>query len=573
MSDPSIPSTIPVGETAEAILAAARASGVDHLWFVSGSELTSLQEAASKAKVLGLPSPRLMTMVHEHVALSVAMGEAMITGRPSAVAAHADLGLLHFGGAIHNAFRGGYPILMISGYPATTPDLRTVPVNWLQQRWDQGEIVRQYVKWDHCMTTYDDSTGVVARALQLAMSPPAGPVYLALPPEVTRLQVDREVEVHSAQDLGITSLGSVDGGLVDEIATRILESQSPLLITDRIGRNPRAVQLLDEFATEFAVSVDATRHRMNIRDTHPGTRSTVDVSNADVILVVEHAVPWIPTYIRPRKETWVGVIGSDPAVTEVPLYEIPANLRVVAEPEVFLRDLIEACRRIRRPANAAVIEARSKTLLDLSHRARKDVARQQRNNRILSEANLASSLDRVLEPANILVWECADVGLVERTKPGTLFESGGSSLGWGMAAATGASFARPDQTVVCVCGDGSYMFGAPDSVLWTQKQHDAPVLTVIANNRGYRTGTIKLKNAYPEGYGVREIETAGGMFDPPPDFAAHARAAGCYGRKVVDGNELEAALADAKHVVEHDRTPAIVDVWLPAHVTKSHPLA
>src|SRR6267142_1272073 len=102
-------------EWADAIVAAMKLGGVDNLFFVSGSELSFYQEAIAKAQTKGRPAPRLVTMTHEHVALNAALGNAMVRNQPAATAVHVDVGTLHYGAAIHTAWRGGYPVLMTAG--------------------------------------------------------------------------------------------------------------------------------------------------------------------------------------------------------------------------------------------------------------------------------------------------------------------------------------------------------------------------------------------------------------------------------------------------------------------------
>src|SRR5262249_38488460 len=95
-------------EWSDAVVAAMKLGGIDNLFFVSGAELTFFQEAIAKAHALGRPAPRLVTMMHEHIALNAALGEAMVRGEPSAAAVHVDVGTLHYGAAIHTAWKGGY---------------------------------------------------------------------------------------------------------------------------------------------------------------------------------------------------------------------------------------------------------------------------------------------------------------------------------------------------------------------------------------------------------------------------------------------------------------------------------
>lgn len=559
---------------ADALVASAAASGVRTIWFTSGSELVPLQEATAKADALGLPSPRIVTAIHEHVGMCMAMGESMTVGRPSCVAAHADLGLLNFGGAIHNAAVGGYPLLVLTGYPATSAAERTESVYWKQQRRDQGEIVRQYVKWDYRPGTHEELGVVTARALQVCLSPPQGPVYLAAPSEVLSRRLEEPPVVLSAQDLGVPVLGGGPAGAVTEIARRMLGAESPVVLTDRVGRNPAAVRMLAELAEEFGIAVRATRHRMNLSDDSPAS-APFSLDGCDAVLVLDHPVPWLPTVENPRPDAFVAVVGEDPAATSIPLYEFRATHRVAADVGLFLEGLLEAMRRLRSPSQRERHRAR---WADLTRRKAESLERRarqiERDRRVgvPTPLTVAAAVGGVMGPDDLFAWELADAGAVHRSRPGTMFDKGGSSLGWAVAALIGARYVEPDRPAVCLTGDGSYIFGVTQALLWTQQHLGAPVLTVVCNNRGYRTGTQTLVSRYPHGFAANAGTFAGGQFDPPPDYAAEAEAAGGYGARVVSLSELDDALAAARKATETDRRPAVVDVWLPAHVTGAHPM-
>ncbi|MPZ68557.1 MAG: hypothetical protein GEU71_03405 [Actinobacteria bacterium] len=562
-------------EVAEAIMAGAYLSGARNLWFVSGSELTCFQEAHAKATATGAPTPALVTMMHEHVALSAAMGETMVTGRPAMTAAHADLGLLHYGGALHNALRGGYPVLIMSGYPATTRDLRQVPVFWKQQRWDQGSIVRQYVKWDHKLAPYDDPTLITSRALQVALTAPSGPAYLAVPAEVGPHVIPGNLDVVSADHLGIPRLGGGNKDQVTAIATKLLGAEAPLIVTDRIGNDPTAVELLGRICETFAIAVKASRHRMNIPDDHPSRFASWGLREADVVMVLEDHIPWIPAQEEPGAQAWVAAVGSDPAAFEIPIYEFRANERLTADPREFLLQLEEELLRLRKDRDRHSAEQRWMEIqinMRAHQKGEEQALQRDLTSTTITERALSQAVGEILEPDDILTWELARTEDCPRTQPQTLFDSGGSSLGWGVAAAAGALMADRARTAICMTGDGSYSFGSPDSLLWTQLHHDLPVLTVVFNNRGYRTGTVKLVRDYPEGYSAKGADLTGGTFDPPPDYSAEASALGGFGKKVLSRAELMPALIEARDAVVSDRRPAVLDVWLPAHVTGDHPL-
>src|SRR5437667_12262730 len=87
----------PADEWSDAVVAAMKLGGIDHLFFVSGSEMAFYQESIARAQRRGWPAPRLITVMHEGVALNAALGNAMASGQPAATAAHVDVGTFNYG--------------------------------------------------------------------------------------------------------------------------------------------------------------------------------------------------------------------------------------------------------------------------------------------------------------------------------------------------------------------------------------------------------------------------------------------------------------------------------------------
>jgi acetolactate synthase-1/2/3 large subunit len=133
--------------------------------------------------------------------------------------------------------------------------------------------------------------------------------------------------------------------------------------------------------------------------------------------------------------------------------------------------------------------------------------------------------------------------------------------------ALGIKMASPQSTVVYAGGDGDYMFGVSQAVLWGARNYPAPFLAVIYNNRGYGTGTSGLARRYPDGYSVETGNFQGGWVDPPPNFAGEAAANGCFGERVHEPAALASTLRRALDAVQREGVPAVVDVWLPKLMT------
>jgi acetolactate synthase-1/2/3 large subunit len=129
-----------------------------------------------------------------------------------------------------------------------------------------------------------------------------------------------------------------------------------------------------------------------------------------------------------------------------------------------------------------------------------------------------------------------------RDLPGTYLRTGSSAGGWGCGAAVGAKIAAPDRDVVLASGDGFFLFGSPTAALWAARFHKAPFLSVVFVNGCYSTGTMGVRDSYPDGYAARANNYPGGTFDPPPDFAKLAETAGGYGENVTEASQVGPAL-------------------------------
>ena len=168
-----------------------RDAGVRYLFANLGSDHTGIVEAYAQARSDGGADalPELVLCPHEFVALSAAQGYAQVSGEAQAVLVHVDCGTQNLGGAVHNASRGRVPVLIFAGLSPVTrrascPAAATSSSTGSRTRADQRGIVRGYVKYEHEIRTGRNVQQLVHRALQIARSEPAWPVYLVAGREV-----------------------------------------------------------------------------------------------------------------------------------------------------------------------------------------------------------------------------------------------------------------------------------------------------------------------------------------------------------------------------------------------------
>ncbi len=576
VQDKTAPTQTPVDTAGDAIVAAMVAGGVDHLFFTSGSEIGFYQEAISKSRAHGHNHPmRLVTVPLEHCSLNAALGYAMVSGRPAATAAHVDCGTLHYGGAIHTAWRSGLPVIMTAGFPPTA-SMGSMPGSreegghiWMQETFDQNGIVRNYTKWQHQMSYQDNPGTIAARAIQVARSEPAGPVYLSVPKELSLMPV-RNKSFPGPEQLGIARPNVPAPQDIAELTSKLIGAKNPVVVVSGSGRNPKSVPALVALAEKLGLAVtdSVSRAYLSFPFDHPLWQGAFDMQSADVVLVLEADVPWVPGRNGPSDDAYIAVTAIDPAKLRFPTYEFTAAMRLQGDPLLTINALSAAADAALTAADRARIAERSTRLAAASAKRRAD----------LEAAALAKSKTDPIDPAwasyllcKVLDDNCIMLddtisqnplgSYVKQSKPGTYFKNTGSSGGWAPGAAFGAKLAAPERDIVAVSGDGFYMFGTPGPALWAAAHHNAPFMIVVYTNRSYTTGTASVKRTFgPDSFAAKQ-GLEGGYFDPPIDFAKEAEACGAYGETVRDPADLENAYRRGLAQIRAGK-PAVISVWM-----------
>lgn len=558
-------------EWSDSLVASMRLGGVEEIFFVSGSELAFLQEAIAKAEALGEPAPRLLTMVHENVALNAAIGVSMVTGRPSASAAHVDAGTLHFGAAIHTAWRGSHPIMMIAGAAPRAASgsmrgSRDAAFQAIQEPRNQAEIVRQYTKADHHLEHRDDPGLVVSRLLQVARSEPRGPVYLTIPRETAMLPLTDRRPAPTADELGIARPTWPDPEDARQIARWLIDSRKPCIYPGHAGNDPQAVDALVSLAELLALPVEeAAPSRLNFPRSHYLYGVGPSTAEADVLLIIENETINLGGRTAPNDAARVVWIGADPVLSRVKLPGIQASLSIPATAANVVRSIHEAALKMLTLEDHDRIERRRERLRE---RQEKMLAREARKGRETSSApapsgrQVAYELSRLIDDNTIVLNDAVSSAryvdmYLKQSRPRSYFRSGSSGGGWGPGAALGAKLAAPERDVILVSGDGFFMFGEPLAALWAASYHRAPFLSVVLVNGTYHTGITGPQTGYPGGYAAREDRFEGGRFDPAPDFGKLAEAAGAYGETVSETGQVGGALCRGLEAVRNGRAAVI----------------
>ena len=559
---------------ADALNEALLHAGVTHFFVNTGTDYPPVIESWAKAEAEGRPLPEIVICPHEYAAMSAAQGYAQVSRKTPAVFVHVDVGTQNLGGAIHNAYRCRVPAFVLAGLSPCTMEgekagSRSGYIQYIQNSTDQAGIVRGYTKHAEEIRTGVNVQQLVYRALQLAETEPAGPVYIT----ATREALEEEGRDIGA-DLrlwGKAAPCAVDPESLSVIAKALKEAKAPLIITSYLGRNPEAVPELVKLAERLAIPVLESRgHYMNFPNTHELHRGDEEirlVKEADTILVLDSDLPWSPIAVSPKSGCRIFYVDIDPLKDTIPLWHIPAERSVRADTCVALRQLNACLDADGTGIDASLIAERRKKCAEEYRRIKERYAVEEEPGDVLNPSFVTACVREIIDDDTIVMNEViSDRGAVDRhlprTKPGTFFASGGSSLGWFGGASVGAKLAAPDKFVVALASDGTFIFSCPTAVYWMARRYNAPFLTVIFNNQGWKAPVRATLGQHPGGYAAKSGHFWTGFAPAAQLDEVAAAAGGAFAVTVEKPGELREALRRAKEEVLKGRA-AVVNVMLP----------
>jgi acetolactate synthase-1/2/3 large subunit len=549
---------------AEAYLSLLATRGIDYIFGNAGTDFPPIIEAYSKAKTGNQKYPTPVLAPHENVAIAMAHGYYMATGKMQAVMVHVGLGTANAMNGIINAARQNVPVLFTAG---RTPIVewgmlggRNNYINWAQEMFDQGAMVREFVKWDYELRQPVQLETVVDRAIALAQSDPKGPVYLTLPREVLASGMNGyKLDVNASIAPVTTPHG--DPAALNQAAQYLAQARRPVIITSNIGRELDSFTALSSFATRQNVPVVQYRPRyLCLADDHPmhcGYDPNPFLKDADLVIVADSDVPWLPEQIDLPVNCKVVHIGLDPLFARYPIRGFQADLAIMGDLAAALGTLAAAT------TASALLQERGNRVREFQKKPSwKAVPDDLKTPAIMTPKWVSTCLQRAKSDDTIVINEYPLVlEQVTFAKPGTYFShSPAGGLGWSMGAALGYKLAKPDATVVVCVGDGTYMFGNPTPTHFVSRAMELPFLTIVFNNARWAAVHRATLSMYPHGHAAKDNQPTFSCLEPSPDYEKLVEASGGYGERVSDPAELPAALERALHAVQVEKRQAVLNV-------------
>ena len=491
------------------------------------------------------PGIRMITTRHEQATTYMADGYARASGKPGVALVVPGVGLYNAASGLTNAYSRSTPVLLIAGQIPRGAMGKSLGA--VHEVLDQGNTVRSVTKWQRQALRPREIPDAVFEAFRQMRTGRPRPVLIEVPPEAG---VEQE-EVTLRDPARISRIVPSPEDL-REAAGVIAKSRSPLIFAGggvaRSDAEESLVKLAE--ATNIPV-VTSSGGKGTIADNHPlsygscfsprGERQEMNqlyevMQSSDVVIGIGARF----SLGNPAGEgsTLVNINIDDAELTRVQSNTIPLHGDARATIEALLPYLMEAGAGDRPSPAEAVIAARNlNAYYDIRVREPQYPVLEAMQNTIPEDA--------------FIVWDITQFGYYARTHyqvnhPKTYIDSGYSfNLGYAFPTALGVKVAQPDRPVICMAGDGGFMFNAAE--LSTAVKYGINVVTILFRNDSYGNVARDLDDVF------------GGTYETDlhnPDFVKFAESFGAVGMRAEGPMELETLIPLALE----RQAPVVIDV-------------
>ena len=538
--------------------------GVDYIFANLGTDHVSLIEEMARWDKEGRKHPEMILCPHEVVAVHMAGGYALATGRCQAVLVHVDAGTANACMAIQNLFRYRLPVMLFAGRAPHTlhgelTGSRDTYVHFVQDPFDIASIVRPYVKWEYSLPSGIVVKEALTRASAFAHSEPPGPVYMMLPRETLAEQWDEaDMPAYPPARYGHVQAGGIAPSQAEAIALALMAADNPVAFAAYLGRKPQAVAVLDRLALSCGIRVaEFNAIDLNIPQDSPcfaGSDPLPLLEQADLGLLLDCDVPFVPQYARRAAAMkWIQ-IDVDPLKSDFPMWGFATDMRIQGDCATVLQQVLDAVEARADDAYRSRVAARIASwsgARDASAKKRVAASANKGVAGALNPAFVFATLSGKLSQDDVVLNEAIRNGpilqeYVTRTKPQSYVGLAGGGLGFSGGMALGLKLAQPGRRIVQVIGDGGFHFSSPDSVYAVAQQYQIPILTVVLDNGGWQAVKSAVQRVYPKGVAAEtdqfQSRLTSGRQGEQRDFSAVGRAFGAHGECVSEPDELVAAI-------------------------------
>jgi len=483
---------------------------------------------------------------------------------------HSVPGLANAIGNLYATDMSNSPVILIAGYHSTNFQHKDSILSG-----DLVTMVDQFTKWSHQVIDPGAFPELLRRAFRVAMSPPTGPVFLAIPENFQLKTIASD-----SLPLGpIPGAGKGDPDDVHDAVDRIHDAENPVMV---VGDHPsqsggtqavkRAVKFAEitgcimvgepyiseiNFPTDHDLWVGFLSHHEH------RTAELLETIQTDLIIFAgcSTALPHLGTHeeeLFPANSKFIHINDEPWQVGK----NVPVDSAILGSPGLVLEQLN---RELEGTISSSTLKDRKETALETRKNRQNAVvdmyghSDQPSGDQAISKIFLARCLYNTAPDALVVDESLSSKLALLNEWPlgaGQFFGNKGGGMGFGLPATIGAALAESEvedpRNVIGFIGDGSYLFYP--HALYSAARYDINCTIVIPDNRSYGVLKEVTKHVFDVEEGDYDFEDM--EFDPAVDFESSSLAHGARCWTVSDPDQLESSLDTA---IQHNG-PAVVDV-------------
>jgi benzoylformate decarboxylase len=500
--------------------------------------------------------------------MAMADGYAMASRSLGVVSVHISCGLGNAMGMLYNAYREGTPLLVTAGQQDRRLRFEE-PILW----GDMTAVARPWTKWAVEVERVEDLPVALRRAVQTALTPPTGPVFMSLPIDVQMEQSDRldltpirlpnpfiRPPLQALMSAADVLLSAVRPGILAGSRVTEADAMSELIsVAEFLG-----APVYTESGTTHGRLAFPSNHPLNGQGLplwSPEVRERL--AEFDVLLVVGMDLLRQYVYFEPSRAIpeHIRLVHIDENPWQLGK-NYPVEVGVLGHTKTSLGELDQMLRERAPPGYTAKAKDRFAVRSELHSLARDKLLAlidSEHHDRPMSPRALMSALSSVLPDDVVVIEEAVTTTNTNFERLGILknttgyFGHRGWALGWGLGVAVGARLAWPNRPVLALLGEGAAMYGIQG--LWSAARYRIPVTFVICNNAQYQILKIG-------GKGIQLPRALAGQFEgldlvkPEIDFVGLAKSLGVEAYRVEEPSELAERVRESFH----NPRPILLDV-------------
>jgi acetolactate synthase-1/2/3 large subunit len=537
---------------ADALCEALKAEGVEHVFGIPGGANLPTYDALYDADITHIQ------VRHEQGGGHAAEGYAKATGRVGVAFATSGPGATNLVTAVADAMMDSVPTVFITGQVRT----ELIGTDVFQEA-DVTGITLPIVKHSFLVTDPRQIPEYIHQAFHIASTGRPGPVLVDVPQDLSRVDIDYEPPEGTPELPGYKPTTEGNIKQIRIAAKAIANAKRPILYGGGGIVNANASDEFREFAASDRFPVTLTvmglgafpaphDQWLGMLGMHGTRTANYAMDTADLIVAIgarfdDRITGKLSEFAPHAKFIHIDV---DPAEISK---NVAAHIPIVGDAKDVLPKLNREYRALK--ADSSRLDGwwedihgwQSEYPLGYEDSSDSEIKPQ-----FMIEAMYEATDGEAIITSDVGQHQMWAAQYYHFSRPRQWINSGGlGTMGFGLPAAIGAKVARPDDTVVCLAGDGSLVMVCQE--LATAANHGIPVKVFLMNN-----GYMGMVRQWQELFWERRYSSV--EMGPSPDWVKLAEAFGCTGMRCTDKGELR----DSMRTALETEGPVLLDV----HVTK-----